>query len=65
METSLNATGDQFYASVPEAARYLGVSRKTVYRLIEWGELIALRQNGAVQVDLRSLKVFRDSGKMT
>ena len=65
METSVNSTGDQRFASVPEAARYLGVSRKTVYRLIEWGELNALRQNGAVQVERRSMKVFRDSGKMT
>ncbi len=35
METPLNTTGAQTFASVPEAARYLGVSRKTVYRLIE------------------------------
>ena len=53
------------YASVPEAAHYLGVSRKTVYQLIEWGELNALRLNGAVQIERLSLKCFRDEGRLT
>jgi excisionase family DNA binding protein len=60
-----NTMATNLYSSVPEAARYLGVSRKTVYQLIEWGELNALRLNGAVQIERLSLKYFRNSGKLT
>lgn len=51
--------------SVSEAARYLGVSRKTIYRLIEWDELRAVRDGKAIRIEKRSLDAFRESGKLT
>ena len=51
--------------TVPEAARYLGVGRKKVYELIEWGELRAVKLGRAVQVEKNSLDKFRAAGKMT
>lgn len=65
MSTHVKTIAQNIYASVPEAARYLGVSRKTVYQLIEWGELNALRLNGSVQIERLSLKYFHDSGRLT
>lgn len=65
MSTHVKTIAQSIYASVPEAARYLGVSRKTVYQLIEWGELNALRLNGSVQIERLSLKYFHDSGRLT
>ena len=65
MTTHASASLENLYASVPEAAHYLGVSRNTVYQLIEWGELNALRLNGAVRIERLSLKHFRDSGRLT
>jgi excisionase family DNA binding protein len=51
--------------TVPEAARYLGVGRKKVYELIEWGELKAVKLGRSVQVQKDSLDRFRESGKLT
>ena len=50
--------------SVPEAARLLGVARKTVYDLIEWGELGAVRIGSAVRIDREDIERFRASGKI-
>jgi excisionase family DNA binding protein len=38
-----------------EAARYLGVDRKMVYQLIEWGEIRAVKVGRAVRIDKESL----------
>ena len=51
--------------TVPEAAKYLGVGRKKIYELIEWGELKALKLGRAVQVEKNSLDKFKASGKLT
>jgi excisionase family DNA binding protein len=51
--------------TVPEAARYLGVGRKKVYELIEWGELKAVKLGRSVQLEKDSLDRFRESGKLT
>jgi excisionase family DNA binding protein len=51
--------------SVPDAAKYLGVGRKIVYRLIEGGELNAVRNRGAVLVEKRSLDSYRASGRLS
>lgn len=51
--------------SVPEAAKYLGVGRKKVYELIEWGELKAVKLGRSVQVEKNSLDEFKASGKLT
>jgi excisionase family DNA binding protein len=51
--------------SVPEAAKYLGVGRKKIYELIEWGEIKALKLGHSVQVEKNSLDQFKASGKLT
>ncbi len=51
--------------TVPEAAKYLGVGRKKVYELIEWGEIKALKLGRSVQIERDSLDRFRESGKLT
>jgi excisionase family DNA binding protein len=51
--------------SVPEAARYLGVGRKMIYQLIDFGELRAARQRGKWLVEEDSVVAFRQSGKLT
>lgn len=60
---------DENYATLPlltisEAATYLGVGRRVVYRLIEWGELRAVKTRGAAMIEKRSLDEYRASGKM-
>lgn len=50
--------------SVPQAAKYLGVGRKIVYQLIDFGELRAIRQQGKILIDPCSLKDFRNKKKM-
>jgi len=49
--------------SVAEAARYLGVGRKVVYQLLDFGELRAVREGGRIIIDPCSLREFRESGK--
>jgi excisionase family DNA binding protein len=51
--------------NVPEAARYLGVGRRKVYELIEWGEVKAVKLGRSVQIEKESLDRFRNSGKLT
>jgi excisionase family DNA binding protein len=52
--------------SAGEAARYLGVSRKTVYSLLESGRLTALKGKKSVKlVSRESLDEFRSSGELT
>lgn len=51
--------------SVSEAAQYLGVSRKKIYQLVEWGEIKAVKLGRAVQIQKDSLDQFRASGKLT
>ncbi len=42
----------------------LGVARRTVYDLIEWGELDAVRIRSALRIDAAAVEHFRASGKM-
>jgi excisionase family DNA binding protein len=51
--------------TVPEAARVLGVGRKKIYELIEWGEIKAVKLGRSVQVEKNSLDQFKASGKLT
>jgi len=51
--------------SVPEAAKYLGVGRKKIYELTEWGEVKAVKLGRSVQVEKNSLDEFKASGKLT
>lgn len=49
--------------TVADAARYLGVGRKVIYQLLEFGELRAVREHGRIIIDPCSLRDFRESGK--
>ncbi len=50
--------------SVPEAAKFLGVGRKVVYQLLEYGELRAIRQQSKIFIDPCCLYEFQKKGKM-
>ena len=50
--------------TVGEAAKYLGVGRKVLYQLIEWGQINAVKINGSLHIEKRSLDDFRESGKL-
>ena len=51
--------------TVSEAAKFLGVGRKKIYELIEWGELKTVKLGRSVQVKKNSLDEFKASGKLT
>jgi excisionase family DNA binding protein len=51
--------------TVSQAAKYLGVGKKIIYQLIEFDEIRAVRERGAVLVEQSSLDAFRESGKLT
>lgn len=46
--------------TVPQAAKFLGVGRKVVYQLLEYGELRAIRQDGKILIDSCSVRNCRD-----
>jgi excisionase family DNA binding protein len=51
--------------TVGQGARYLGISRSTLYRLIEFGEVRAVKWRGTTLIEKESLDDFRASGKLT
>ncbi|HHP7233644.1 MAG TPA: excisionase family DNA-binding protein [Desulfobacterales bacterium] len=51
--------------TVSETARYMGVGKKIVYQLIEFGELNAVKNKGQVLIEKASADHFRSSGKLT
>jgi excisionase family DNA binding protein len=51
--------------TVPEAAKYMGVGRKIIYQLIEFDQVRAVRNKGAVLLEKKSLDDFRSSGRLT
>ena len=51
--------------TVGETARYMGVGRKIVYQLIEYGQIRALKNKGSVVIEKASVDEFRASGKLT
>lgn len=50
--------------TVGEAAKYMGVGRKIIYQLIEYGQLKVVRNRGAVRIEKRSLDEIRKKGIM-
>ena len=56
---------DPAWTTVGEAAKYLGVGRKVVYQLIEYGRLRAVRDRSVVLVEKNSLAEFRGSGQLS
>jgi len=55
---------DRVYVTIGEAARYLGVGRRIVYQLIDFGRVQATRRCGVIRVDPHSLEAFRRSGEL-
>jgi len=53
------------YITVGEAARYLGVGRRIVYQLIDFGRIRAQRRRKMIRVDPQSLEEFQRSGRLT
>jgi excisionase family DNA binding protein len=58
------------YVSLPlmtisDAAKYMGVGRKIIYQLIEFGEIRAVKNKRAVLIEKASVDAFRASGKLT
>jgi excisionase family DNA binding protein len=51
--------------TVSQAAKYMGVGKRIIYQLIEFNEIRAARERGAVLVEKKSLDEFRASGKLT
>lgn len=62
MQQSIDQLED--LVSVPEAAKFLGVGKKIVYQLLEFGELRAIRMGGKIHIDPDSLRQLRQSGRM-
>jgi excisionase family DNA binding protein len=53
------------YITVGEAARCLGVGRRMVYQLIDFGRIRAHRRRKMILVDPQSLEEFQRSGRLT
>lgn len=51
--------------TVGEAATYLGVGRKVVYRLLEEGRITGVKAGGALRIEKRSLDGFKARGELT
>lgn len=51
--------------TVSQAAKFLGVGKPIVYQLIDFNEIRAVRERGAILVEKESLETFRASGKLT
>lgn len=51
--------------TVSETAKYLGVGRKIVYQLLEFGQIRAVKNKGTVLFEKSSLDDFRASGMLT
>lgn len=51
--------------TVAEASKYLGVGRRKIYQLIEWGEIRGVKLGRSVRIEKEGLDRFRDSGKLT
>ena len=48
--------------TVEEAAQYLRVSRKTIYRLIATGELDCIRVRGAIRIPRQAIDSYISRG---
>ncbi len=68
-ETRAVPDADEYVSSplltIVEAARYLGVGKKTLYQLIEWGEVKTVRVLGSDRLERESLDIFRRKGTLT
>ena len=51
--------------TVAKAARYLGVRRKIIYRLIDEGRLTQVKVQGSTRIEVRELDEFKRSSQLT
>ena len=51
--------------TVGETARYMGVGRKIVYQLIEYGEIRAVKNKSRVEIEKASVDAFKAAGRLT
>jgi excisionase family DNA binding protein len=51
--------------TIKQAALFLGVGKKIIYQLIEFGDIRAVRDRGALLVEQQSVEAFRNSGRLT
>ncbi len=70
MELNPMAIDQQKYIALPlmkigETARYMGVGRKIIYQLLEFGEIRAVKDKGRLLVEKASVDAYRASGKLT
>jgi excisionase family DNA binding protein len=70
MEQNHTTIDQQEYVALPlmtigETARYLGVGRRIVYQLIEFGQIRAVKNKGSVLIEKASVDAYRASGKLT
>ncbi|MGC1402402.1 MAG: helix-turn-helix domain-containing protein [Thermodesulfobacteriota bacterium] len=49
--------------SIPEAAKYLGIGRKDLYRLIDYGEINAIKAGDSLRVDMSTLEDIKTGSK--
>lgn len=49
--------------SIPEAAKYLGIGRKDLYRLIDYGEINAIKDGDSLRVDRSTLEDIKTGSK--
>jgi excisionase family DNA binding protein len=67
-QTEIETEGEEFVSapllkiSEAEAAKYLGIGREELYRLIEWGEVNAIKAGDSLRVDMSSLEAFKTNG---
>ena len=52
-----------FWVSVSETAAVLGIGRKMVYQLLEYGELRAVREKGRGLIEKQSIDMYLKSGR--
>lgn len=62
---SRSTTLDQMLIGVPLAARILGVSERTVYRMIEDGQIRAVKVRGALRINHNALLAKFGLGEAT
>jgi excisionase family DNA binding protein len=70
MEKNLMPIDREKYIELPlmtvaETARYMGVGRKIVYQLIEYGEIRAVKNKSRVEIEKASVDAFRAAGRLT
>ena len=49
---------DRDWATPQEVSNYLSVSKKTVYRLAEYGDLLSIKIRGSLRISVPGLKKY-------